>query len=300
MKILVTGSAGGIGQWVVKRLLEAGHSLRAMDVSGQPASPDYEYVSGDIRDLGQVRRAVHGMEAVVHLAAIPGDWGQNGDVVLDTNIHGTWNVLQAAHEAQAQRVVSFSSINALGQGEKSHAGLYLPLDDRIPHHTIQNYYLSKHIGEEMCWAFASRGAFSAVSLRPTLVMSPGPSRFGWWEQLPEEFKLQGHISDFWSYVDVRDVAEAVLLSLTAKIDVHQAFLLTADDNRTHTPSAQIVEKYYPQLSWPNVSKADYLARGEFISLVDCSAAKTVLGWQPKYSMFDPTAGYEHVRVVPSV
>ena len=292
MKVLVTGSTGGIGKWVVKRLLEAGHSLRALDIPGQPASPDYEYVTGDIRDLGQIRKAVYGMEAVVHLAAIPGDWGQNSDLVLDTNIRGTWNVLLASHEAGVKRVVNFSSINALGQGEKSHKGLYLPLDDEIPHHTIQNYYLSKHIGEEMCTAFASRGVLSAVSLRPSLVISPDDSRMHWWNMLPEEFKLEGHISDFWSYVDVRDVAEAALLSLTAQVDIHQSFLLTADDNRTHTPSAQIVEQHYPHLAWPKISKEDYLAKGEFISLVDCSAAKRVLGWQPKFGMFPAESGGE--------
>lgn len=291
MKVLVTGITGGIGRWVVKRLLETGHTLRAMDITGQPVSLDYEYISGDVRDLALVRRAVHGMDAVVHLAAIPYNMERMDELILDTNIRGTWNVLLASHEAGVNRVVNFSSINALGQGEESHKGLYLPLDDDIPHHTIQNYYLSKHIGEELCDAFAARGVFTAVSLRPSMVMTPGPSRFDWWKHLPEEFKLRGYVSDFWSYVDVRDVAEATLLSLTAQIEIHQAFLLTADDNRTHTPSTQIVEKYFSHLPWPKISKEDYLSRGETISLVDCSAAKKALGWQPKFSLFDPAAGY---------
>jgi nucleoside-diphosphate-sugar epimerase len=77
-----------------------------------------------------------------------------------------------------------------------------------------------------------------------------------------------------------------MLSLTAQVEVHQAFLLTAEDNRTHRPTAEIVEKYYPHLPWPKVTKEEYLARGEFISLVDCSAAKRALGWQPKWSQFD--------------
>ena len=91
---------------------------------------------------------------------------------------------------------------------------------------------------------------------------------------------------------MRDVAEAALLSLTASVNLHRAFLLTADDNRLHMPSAEVVEKYYPNLSWLKTSKEEYLARGEFVSLVDCTAAKQALGWQPKYSQFDPAAGYE--------
>jgi nucleoside-diphosphate-sugar epimerase len=292
MKVLITGSTGGIGTYVVKRLLEAGHTLRAMDIPAQPKNDDYEYIPGDVRDLALLRRAVHGMEAVVHLAAIPYDMEGQDELVLDTNLRGTWNVLLASQEAGVKRVVSFSSINALGQAEPNHPGLYLPLDDDIPHHNVHNYPLTKHIGEEMCAAFVARGGLSAISLRPTLVTHPGPSRYRWWEFMPEEFKLQSHIGDFWSYVDVRDVAEATLLSLTAPVEKHQAFLLAHDENRTHTPTAEIVEKHFAHLPWPKISKEAYLAQGEFIGLLDCSAAKRVLGWQPQYSRFDPAAGYE--------
>jgi UDP-glucose 4-epimerase len=291
MKILVTGSTGGIGRWVVKRFLEEGHTLRTLDITAQPAG-DFEHIPGDVRNLPLMRQAVQGMEAVVHLAAIPYDMDRQDELILDTNLRGTYNVLLASQEAGVRRVINFSSINALGQAEPKHPGLYLPLDDDIPHYVVRNYPLSKHLGEQMCWSFAARGSFTAVSLRPTQVMFPGPPRFFWFRSMPEEFKVRSAIGDFWSYVDVRDVAEAALLSLTAPIDIHQAFLLTADDNRTHTSSAEVVGKYYPQLPWPKVSREEYLARGEFISLVDCSAAKRVLGWQPKYSMFDPAAGYE--------
>jgi len=292
MKVLVTGSTGGIGSWVVKRLLDAGHTLRAVDQLAQPPCADYEYIPGDVRDMGFVRRVVQGMDAVVHLAAIPYDAEGMDEQVLDTNMRGTYNILLASQEAKVQRVVNFSSINALGQAEKDHPGLYLPLDDDIPHYNVHNYSLTKHVGEAMCAAFARRGVFSAISLRPTLVTYPGPSRWRWWKFIPEEMKIESAKSDFWSYVDVRDVAEATLLSLTAPVETHQAFLLTADENRTHTPSAEIVEKYYPHLPWPKISKEEYLAKDEFVSLVDCSAAKRVLGWQPRWSQFDPAAGYE--------
>lgn len=293
MKILVTGSTGGIGHFVVQRLLEAGHTLRTMDITAQPARRDYEHFPGDVRSLPLVRQAVQGMEAVVHLAAIPYDVERQDELILDTNIHGTWNVLLAAQEAGVKRVVNFSSINALGQAEPKHPGLYLPLDDDVPPYVIRNYPTSKHVGEELCYSFAARGVFSAVSLRPSLVTYPGPSRFPWFQFMPEEFKIRSGIGDFFSYVDVRDVAEAALLSLTAEVEIHQAFLLTADDNRLHIPSVELVAKYYPNLPWPKVSKEECLAKGEFISLVDCRAAKQVLGWQPKISQFDPSAGYIH-------
>jgi nucleoside-diphosphate-sugar epimerase len=292
MKVLVTGSTGGIGKWVVNRLLEDGHTLRALDVTAQPPCTDYEYIPGDVRDLVTLRRAAQGMEAVVHLAAIPFDMERQDAQILETNILGTANMLLAAQEAGVQRVVNFSSINALGQAEPAHPGLYLPLDDEVPHYNVRNYSLSKHIGEEMCAAFAARGVYSAVSLRPTLVTQPDPDHRHWWDMIPEEFKVKSHIADLFSYVDVRDVAEATALSLTAEINGHQAFLLAFDEVRTRTPTAEIVEKYFAHLPWPKVSKEEYLGKGAFVGLLDCSAAKRVLGWQPKYNRFDPSAGYE--------
>lgn len=292
MKVLVTGSTGGIGAYVVKRLVEAGHAVRAWDIVSQPKNDDYEYISGDVRDMALMRRAVHGMEAVVHLAAIPYDMERQDEQVLDINLRGTYNMLLAAQESGVKRVVSFSSINALGQAEPTHPGLYLPLDDDVPHHNVRNYSLTKHLGEEMCAAFAARGVFSAISLRPTLVTLPGPSRWRWWDFLPDEIKLEGNKNDFWSYVDVRDVAEATLLSLTAPVEKHQAFLLAHDENRTHTPTAEIVEKHFAHMAWLKTTKEAWLAKDEFIGLLDCSAAKRVLGWQPQWSRFDPAAGYE--------
>ena len=71
-----------------------------------------------------------------------------------------------------QRVVNFSSINALGQAEATHPGLYLPLDDDIPHYLARAYNTSKHVGEELCQAFSNQYGLTAVSLRPTAVLSP--------------------------------------------------------------------------------------------------------------------------------
>lgn len=284
MNILITGSTGGIGTWTTRRLAELGHRIRAIDLRAQPMSPDWEYWSGDIRDLALMRRAVHGMDAVVHLAAVPFDAPGQEELVLDINLRGTYNMLLASLEAGVRRVVSFSSINALGQAEPAHPGLYLPLDDEIPHYNVQNYSLTKHLGEEMCAAFAARGAFSAVSLRPSFVTQPNRESF-WWDMMPEEFKLRGHISDFFSFVDVRDVVDAVVLGLEAPIQGHEAFLLAADVNRTGTPTAEIVARHYPRLPWRNTALEEYTSVDPYISLLDCSKAKRMLGWRPKYRDF---------------
>jgi UDP-glucose 4-epimerase len=293
MFVFVTGNQGLIGRWMVKRLLEAGHTVRTFDRSAQPRENGWEHIPGDIRDSHTVRKAVQGVDAVIHLAAIPSDWGGYPELVLSTNLQGVMNVLLACAEAGVKRVVNFSSINALGHAEdKPNPGLYLPLDDDVPHYLGRAYNTSKHVGEELCLAFSNQYGMTAVSLRPTAVLEPQSDQMHWWDMIPEERKAFFLSKDLWSYVDVRDVCEAALLGLTAPVEGHQAFLLSAADSAAKVPTAELVEKYYPQIPWAKVSMEKYLAGDPFRSLLDCSKAKKMLGWQPKISMRDPGSGYE--------
>lgn len=284
MRILITGSTGNIGKWVVSRLLKDGHELLCIDTTGEPMDSAYEYWPGDVRDMNLVRKAMRGMGAVVHLAAIPFDMPRQDELILDVNIRGTYNILQAAHECGTRRVIYFSSINALGQGEEHHPALYLPLDDDIPHYNVKNYSLTKHLGEEMCKSFALRGSLSTVSLRPTMVLEGNKKNF-WEDMLPEEYKIRGSVADFFSYVDVRDVAEAAALAVTADLSGHHELLLAANDLRQRIPTAEVVEKHYGHLPWPKVSKQEWLSQGEYVGLLDCSKARSLLGWEPRYSKF---------------
>ena len=81
MRVLVTGGAGFIGSHLADRLLAAGHAVRALDVldpqvhpDGPPAylDPQVELIVADVRDADAVGRALDGIDAVVHLAAVVG------------------------------------------------------------------------------------------------------------------------------------------------------------------------------------------------------------------------------------
>jgi nucleoside-diphosphate-sugar epimerase len=277
----VTGSAGRIGREQVRVLREAGYDLRTFDRQARGKDEDWEHISGDLRDIYTVRRAVEDMEAVVHLGAIPHDTG-NDEEVLSINVQGTWNVLLACAEAGVARVVYFSSVNALGCVGGYRPAQYLPIDDDYPRHPFSAYQISKHLGEEMCRAFSNRHGLITVALRPVFVTNPRHSaRYRNWgfhtrpDRLPEEY---------WAYVDVRDVCDATLCSLSLET-THDAFLLTADDTTQETPTAELVEKFYPDTPWKTDRDA-YLAGNSHRSLFDCSHAKQQLGWQPKHSWRD--------------
>ena len=282
MRLLITGSAGNIGRVQVKMARKAGYEVRGFDRPAGRSEDDWEYIPGDLRDLQAVRKAVQGVDAVLHLGAIANDRYGAPEEVFTVNVQGTWNVLLACQEAGVPRVVFYSSVNALGNFLGHRASEYLPIDDDYPRHPMSPYQLSKHLGEETCRMFSDRYGLVTVCLRPVYVAQP--DHYPPWrererrrERSPEWGK-----NDYWSYVDVRDVCEAALLGLTVENVRHDAFLLTADDNIVGIPSVELVERYYPDTRWKQDKEA-YFADQPYRSLVDCSHAKEVLGWQPQHS-----------------
>jgi nucleoside-diphosphate-sugar epimerase len=104
--VLVTGSAGRIGQAVVRELKARGHAVRGLDRIPTPGLAGA--LVGDITDGAAVRRAAAGADALVHLAATPDD-DDFLTQLLPNNIVGVYHVLEAAREAGVRRVVLASS-----------------------------------------------------------------------------------------------------------------------------------------------------------------------------------------------
>src|SRR5262245_46042717 len=125
MKITVTGSAGKLGQWVVRTLLEArggeAHEVTAFDRASGPEQPGVRALAGDVEDLGQVCGAVAGADAIIHLAAIARPNVAPDDVTFRTNVVGAYNVHEAAYLLGVRR---------LGQ-QPGHPRLRLP-PPRLP------------------------------------------------------------------------------------------------------------------------------------------------------------------------
>ena len=94
--------------------------------------------------------------------------------IFDTNVRGTWNVLEAAHATSVRRVVVCSSVSALGIDFTNPRlpPAYLPIDEAHPLRPTQAYGLSKQLGEEIARSFARRGAMAVTCLRPAWVMFP--------------------------------------------------------------------------------------------------------------------------------
>ena len=129
MKTLITGAAGFVAREVTKELGEA-HELRLTDLADPktatifnpggaqriqvPLESEWPYVRADILNLDEMRKAVEGMDAVVHLAANPQGFAENGVDIFKVNALGTFVVLDACRRAGVKRAFVASSINAFG------------------------------------------------------------------------------------------------------------------------------------------------------------------------------------------
>jgi len=280
LHVLVTGSAGRIGRKVVEDLLARGHTVRGFDRPAMPADCGHEHHPGDVRDIQAVRRAATGVDAVVHLAAIANDRRGAEDDVLTTNVQGTWNLLLACKEAGVGRVVMMSSINSLGNFGGHRPSKHLPIDDTYPHHPMTAYQLSKHLGEELCRAFSDAHALVTLCLRAVYVAFP--DHYARWREHRGSWRREWGKGDYWAYVDIRDVCEAVARSLEVEGVSHESFILSAPDTTSEAPTAELVAEHYPDTVW-TVDRETYLGADPFVSLLDCAHAQKVLGWRPSRS-----------------
>jgi UDP-glucose 4-epimerase len=280
LRVLVTGSEGNVGRTQTLALREAGHEVRTLDRAAQRRGDDWEHIPGNVCDIDVLRRAVHGMDAVIHLAAIPNDRRGGGPDVLTVNVQGTWNLLFACLEAGVPRLTLYSSVNALGCVGGHRPTEYLPVDDDYPRHPMTPYQLSKHLAEETCRSFTEKYGLVTICLRPVYVAHP--EHYLHLRARTEERKAGWERHELFAYVDVRDVVAAGLHSLTAENITHAGFLLTADDTTMATPTAELIEQHYSVIPCKQ-DMAAYLADNPHRSLMDCSHAKQVLGWQPKHS-----------------
>lgn len=125
MKVLVTGGAGYIGSVLVRQLLRKGYEVRAMDslkFGGEALydvmlDPNFEFQQGDVRNENDIKRALEGIDAIAHLAAIVGDPAckKYSDEAKETNWGGGVSLFEAAEKAGVKRFVFASTCSNYGK-----------------------------------------------------------------------------------------------------------------------------------------------------------------------------------------
>ena len=202
MRILITGAAGTLGSTLAPTLAGAGHEPVLFDV--RTLASKFETIVGDIRRIEDVRRAMVGVDLVVHGAALHGIHLREHAAreFYDLNLTGTFNVWEAATEARVRGVVFSSTMGVYGESRKPpRDDAVAALHEDVPLQPGDIYGFTKVAGEEMCRYHLRRHGIPSVALR-----------FGMF--VPEPFFRYG-IRLLYGGVDPEDVASSVLASIDA-------------------------------------------------------------------------------------
>lgn len=272
MKIIVTGSSGQFGQYVVRDLAAAGHDILGVDRVADPRlRPSWVC---DLGRTGDLFEAFAGAQAVVHLAAIPAPNLAPDSVTFNNNVTGTYNLLKVAADLKIKNVVVASSIAAYGflYAREMSPPKYLPLDEDHPCQPTDSYGLSKLVGETIASSFAAQTEASIASLRlPGINFDPQFALIKERSSNPR-YRLPG----FWTYIDARDAAEACRLALEAAPRGHTIFNAAAPTSNMREPTDDLLAQYLP-----SVEKAKDWLVGNW-SGMDSSKAERVLGFRAQH------------------
>ena len=276
MRIVVTGSNGKLGREVVRGLTEAGHSVYGLDAVGTRSDTftriDLTNYGSVVDAFGSVNDRYTGLDAVVHLAAIPAGGLEADSATFHNNMNSTFNVFQAARRAGIKRIVYASSETLLGIPFEMDPP-YLPVDEEYPSRPESMYSAVKHLEEELAGKLVRWDPeLSITGLRFSNVLDASDyENQALWEADP---RLR--IWNLWGYIDTRDGALAVLRALENGTPGFETFVIANADNVVGHPSAELAATYFP-----NVALTRPLEGEE--TLLSIEKARRLLKYEPQHS-----------------
>lgn len=280
-RVAVTGASGKLGRAVVRDLLEHGWDVIALDRT-PPAERNCPFVQVDLTDYGQTIQALtgvddrhDGVDAVVHLAAIPAPGLLPNSATFANNITASYNVFASARAAGIRNVVWASSETVLGLPFDTPPP-YIPVDEEYAARPESSYSLGKHLEEQLAAQYSRWDPRAKlVGLRFSNVMDVEDyAAFPSFDADPLLRKW-----NLWSYIDARDAAQAVRLGLEHEAPGVDVFIIASPDTVMTTSNRELAAQVFPGVEWRREV-------GEHETLLSIEKARRVLGYKPQHTWRD--------------
>ena len=240
--IFVTGGTGLVGAHLLYDLAKKGERVRALKRKGSNVdevkkifsyySADYEklfskieWAEGDLLDVNSLYDAMEGITYIYHCAAMVSMDPANGTEMIQNNLKGTANMVNAALEKKVRKFCHVSSVAALG----------IEFGKEITEQTLWNsktgfsaYAVSKYLSENEVWR-ASQEGLNVVIVNPTVVIGPGN-----WRRSSGDIFLGANRGLRWftagsiGYVDARDVSKAMVHLMESEIK-NEKFIVSSEN-----------------------------------------------------------------------
>jgi nucleoside-diphosphate-sugar epimerase len=230
MKVLVTGGTGFTGKALVKRLLDEGHYVVALDYKEGLKTDELrewgaEVVIGSVTDNDTVRQCMKGVEIVHHLAAAFRELNVPDSYYWEVNVQGTKNVLEAAFKQKVRKFIYCSTCGVHGNIDHPPGGEDAPIQP-------DDYYQqTKYEAEPIVDEFFRKG-MKTVILRPAAIYGPGdPERFFmiFKRVIKGTFPMFGNGKTYYHPLYIDNLIDALMLAMEDEKGDGQAYLIADEE-----------------------------------------------------------------------
>ncbi len=256
MKVFVTGGTGFIGTQVVRRLAKDGHQLYCLARSTSQTDAlrrmGAEIVFGDVTDRPSLLEGMKGCDWVANLANFFEFWTSNRRIYRDMNVTGTRNVMEAAVETGASKVLHVSTMAIFGNAKWP-----VSENSELGENCASEYARTKREGDQVAWDLYRQQNLPLVMIYPGAVLGPGDRKAaGRYIGKLARGKMPAQVftDSVFPWVHVRDVAEAIVLALEKKGNVGQKYVVVAESltfGRINRMVSELSERKLPRFILPD-------------------------------------------------
>lgn len=258
MNILVTGATGFLGRHLLARLAKTGHTVRALSRDPLARVKDATVFGGDILKPETLAEPLKDVEVLIHAAGLVSFDAKDARAMWRVHVEGTENLLSAAKEAGVKRVVYLSTSGTVAVSDDAdHIGTE---DDPSPLHITKAwpYYRSKLFAEQAALRHSAPD-FPVICLNPSLLLGPGDDRDGQSTDSVRRFlddQVPASPPGTLSFVDVRDVSEAVVAAMSTGLGGRRYLLSGANMpfKSFYGRLARITDKPAPMAAMPAITR----------------------------------------------